>query len=319
VPVTWDPHPRGQDPSPGARLVTPNDSESVGFAARLGAGTGDASHSLLAVRRRAEALARAWRAGGVAVTLGARGALLSFGAGAPVLVPAPDVRCVDACGAGDRLAVSAALSLGAGAVIAEALENGVRDAARFVAEGGAAGAARSAPTRTWRPTGVRAGDVRGESTRACLVATGGCFDLLHAGHVETLRAARALGDRLVVCLNSDASVQRLKGPGRPIVGEDDRARLLLALECVDDVVVFDEDTPVEVLRRVRPDIWTKGGDYAGADVPELAVLEEWGGQAVVLPYVEGRSTTALVEAAATFGTRSTDEAGQSAHDERSDA
>ena len=130
-----------------------------------------------------------------------------------------------------------------------------------------------------------------------MVATGGCFDLLHAGHVETLRAARALGDRLVVCLNSDASIRRLKGAGRPLVPEADRARVLLALECVDEVVVFDEDTPVQVLRRIRPAIWTKGGDYAGADVPELEVLEEWDGQVVVLPYVEGRSTTALVEAA----------------------
>jgi rfaE bifunctional protein nucleotidyltransferase chain/domain len=229
------------------------------------------------------------------------------------------VRCVDACGAGDRLAVSAALALGAGAVIAEALEAGVRDAAAFVADGGPAVLDRRMPSRPWAPTGTRSDDGATEAARPCVVATGGCFDLLHAGHVETLRAARALGDRLVVCLNSDASVRRLKGPGRPIVTQDDRARLLLALECVDDVAVFDEDTPVQALRRVRPDIWTKGGDYAGADVPELAVLEEWGGQAVVLPYVQGRSTTALVEAAATFGIRSTHEAGQSAHDERSDA
>ncbi|NUO91756.1 MAG: D-beta-D-heptose 1-phosphate adenosyltransferase, partial [Dermatophilaceae bacterium] len=113
VPVTWDPHPRGPDPVPGARLVTPNESESVGFSARLGLTPDDRNHSLLAVRRRAEALAGAWQAGAVAVTLSARGALLSFGAGAPLLVPAPEVRCVDACGAGDRLAVSAALALGA--------------------------------------------------------------------------------------------------------------------------------------------------------------------------------------------------------------
>ncbi|NUO90141.1 MAG: D-glycero-beta-D-manno-heptose 1-phosphate adenylyltransferase, partial [Dermatophilaceae bacterium] len=177
---------------------------------------------------------------------------------------------------------------------------------------------RRVPSRAWTSVG-RADDGPFDAAGPCVVATGGCFDLLHAGHVATLRAARALGDRLVVCLNSDASVRRLKGDGRPIVPQGDRARLLLALECVDEVVVFDEDTPVDVLRRVRPDIWTKGGDYAGAEVPELAVLEEWGGQAVVLPYVEGRSTTALVEAAATFGIRSTDEAGESARDERNDA
>jgi D-beta-D-heptose 7-phosphate kinase / D-beta-D-heptose 1-phosphate adenosyltransferase len=121
---------------------------------------------------------------------------------------------------------------------------------------------------------------------------------LHAGHVATLRAARALGDRLVVCLNSDASVRRLKGPSRPLVPAEDRAGVLQALEYVDEVVIFDEDTPVEVLRRIRPDVWAKGGDYAGADVPEAAVLREWGGQAVVLPYLDGRSTTRLVAHAA---------------------
>ena len=135
------------------------------------------------------------------------------------------------------------------------------------------------------------------SWKAIVVATGGCFDLLHAGHVATLRAARRLGDCLVVCLNSDASVRRLKGPSRPLVPAADRVRVLEALECVDAVVVFDEDTPTEVLSRIRPDIWAKGGDYAGTDVPEAAVLQTWGGQAVVLPYLQGRSTTQLVHTA----------------------
>lgn len=130
------------------------------------------------------------------------------------------------------------------------------------------------------------------------MATGGCFDLLHAGHVASLRAARRLGDCLVVCLNSDESVRRLKGPGRPLVPAPDRARVLEALECVDAVLVFDEDTPVEALRRLKPQVWAKGGDYAGQDLPESAVLEEWGGQAVVLPYLDGRSTTRLVRTAA---------------------
>ena len=297
VPVVWDPHPRGSEPVPGARLVTPNEDEAAVLAARRGFEIEGPRHSLVSIRRRAEALARAWQAHGVAVTLGARGALLSYGAGTPVLVPAPDVRCVDPCGAGDRLAVSAALALGSGSVIADAIGEGVRRAAQFVAAGGPAVIDGGGAGGAWQGSasdGTDAPQGRGALT---VVATGGCFDLLHAGHVETLRAARALGDRLVVCLNSDASVRRLKGPGRPIVPEADRARVLLALECVDEVVLFDEDTPVEVLRRVRPAIWTKGGDYAGVDVPELAVLEEWNGQAVVLPYVEGRSTTALVEAA----------------------
>ncbi|WP_107248067.1 D-glycero-beta-D-manno-heptose 1-phosphate adenylyltransferase, partial [Carbonactinospora thermoautotrophica] len=126
-----------------------------------------------------------------------------------------------------------------------------------------------------------------------VVATGGCFDLLHAGHVSTLRAARALGDCLVVCLNSDESVRRLKGPGRPFVPQEDRAKVLQALECVDAVLVFDEDTPEAALDRLRPDVWAKGGDYADATLPEAALLARWGGQVVVLPYVDGRSTTNL--------------------------
>jgi len=304
VPVVWDPHPRGGEPVPGTRVVTPNEEEATVLAARRGFEGRGPRHSLVSTRRRAEALGRAWQARSVAVTLGARGALLTYGAGTPVLVPAPEVRCVDACGAGDRLATSVALALGSGCVIAEAVGEGVRRAARYVAEGGPA--VLDAPGGTspaWQTLQPAGPDEAQSSSSTTVVATGGCFDLLHAGHVETLRAARALGDRLVVCLNSDASVRRLKGAGRPIVPEADRARVLLALECVDEVVLFDEDTPVEVLRRIRPAIWTKGGDYAGAELPELAVLEEWDGQAVVLPYVEGRSTTALVEAATGQGAR----------------
>jgi rfaE bifunctional protein nucleotidyltransferase chain/domain len=131
-----------------------------------------------------------------------------------------------------------------------------------------------------------------------VVATGGCFDLLHAGHVATLEAARALGDCLVVCLNSDASVRRLKGPDRPLVGEQDRARVLRALRCVDAVLVFGEDEPGAALQQLRPDLWVKGGDYSGTRLPEADVLAEWGGRAVVLPYLQGRSTTGLVRAAA---------------------
>jgi D-beta-D-heptose 7-phosphate kinase / D-beta-D-heptose 1-phosphate adenosyltransferase len=136
--------------------------------------------------------------------------------------------------------------------------------------------------------GVRAGG-------GTVVATGGCFDLLHAGHVATLRAARALGDCLVVCLNSDDSVRRLKGPGRPLVRLADRVAVLEALGCVDAVVPFGERTPEAVLRRLRPDVFAKGGDYALADLPEAALLASWGGQAVVLPYLEGRSTTQLMK------------------------
>jgi D-beta-D-heptose 7-phosphate kinase/D-beta-D-heptose 1-phosphate adenosyltransferase len=131
-----------------------------------------------------------------------------------------------------------------------------------------------------------------------VVATGGCFDLLHAGHVATLEAARALGDCLVVLLNSDASVRRLKGSGRPLQPQQDRARVLGALHCVDAVVIFGEDTPAVALEELQPDVWAKGGDYSGVELPEATVIARWGGQVVTVPYLAGRSTTALVELAA---------------------
>jgi rfaE bifunctional protein nucleotidyltransferase chain/domain len=112
-----------------------------------------------------------------------------------------------------------------------------------------------------------------------------------------LQAARALGDCLIVCLNSDASVRRLKGPDRPLVGEDDRAAVLEALECVDAVAIFEEDDPSAVLATLRPDVWAKGGDYALTDLPEAEVLAGWGGRIAIVPYVSGRSTTRLIEVA----------------------
>ncbi|MGX6449665.1 D-glycero-beta-D-manno-heptose 1-phosphate adenylyltransferase, partial [Patulibacter sp. S7RM1-6] len=128
-----------------------------------------------------------------------------------------------------------------------------------------------------------------------VVATGGCFDLLHAGHVESLRAARELGDALVVCLNSDDSVRRLKGPERPIIRADDRAAVLGALACVDAVAVFEEDTPVALLERLRPDLFVKGGDYRPDELPETPVLARWGGRVVTVPLKAGRSTTSILQ------------------------
>uniref|UniRef100_UPI0013598062 adenylyltransferase/cytidyltransferase family protein n=1 Tax=Puerhibacterium puerhi TaxID=2692623 RepID=UPI0013598062 len=134
-----------------------------------------------------------------------------------------------------------------------------------------------------------------------LVATGGCFDLLHAGHIATLEAARALGDRLVVLVNSDASVRRLKGAGRPVVTAADRVRVLEALDCVDAAVVVDEDDPRAALEALRPDVWVKGGDYTVDQLPEADVVARHGGRTVVLPYLDGLSTTAILERARTDG------------------
>ena len=129
-----------------------------------------------------------------------------------------------------------------------------------------------------------------------LVFTNGVFDLLHRGHVGYLAAARALGACLVVGLNSDASARGLgKGPGRPLNSELDRACVLGALQAVDAVLLFDEPTPLALLAICRPDIYVKGGDYDIETLPETALVRGWGGRALVLPFVPGYSTTALVQ------------------------
>jgi len=128
-----------------------------------------------------------------------------------------------------------------------------------------------------------------------IVFTNGCFDLVHVGHVRSLRDARALGDRLVVGLNGDASAARLgKGPGRPIFGEAERAELLAALEMVDYVTIFDEDTPLELIRAVAPDVLVKGGDWSEAEIVGADVVRARGGRVERMRYHPGLSTTELL-------------------------
>jgi D-beta-D-heptose 7-phosphate kinase/D-beta-D-heptose 1-phosphate adenosyltransferase len=127
-----------------------------------------------------------------------------------------------------------------------------------------------------------------------VVFTNGCFDLLHIGHITLLEQARSFGDRLIVAINSDASVSGLKGPTRPIVGETERARVLAALAAVDSVVVFGEPTPLELIVAARPDVIVKGGDYAPDTVVGAREVESWGGQVKIVPIVEGFSTTQLL-------------------------
>jgi rfaE bifunctional protein nucleotidyltransferase chain/domain/rfaE bifunctional protein kinase chain/domain len=298
VPVVWDPHPRGAAPVAGVRVVTPNRDEARIWVDRLGANGQPGGTGLSVTAHHAATLVEAWRAGSVAVTMGDGGALLSYGRGTPVVLPPPEVAAGDPCGAGDQFAATVAVLLASDRVTEEAVHQAVTAAAHFVAGGGAAAVAGDKQHPETATSARSAGDVIAD-TRArdgVVVATGGCFDLLHAGHIACLQAARTLGDALIVCVNSDDSVRRLKGPGRPVVTVADRVRVLQALECVDAVEVFDDDTPEQVLRRLQPDVWAKGGDYAGADLPEAPVLKTWGGQAVALPYIPGRSTTAMVEA-----------------------
>ena len=128
-----------------------------------------------------------------------------------------------------------------------------------------------------------------------IVFTNGVFDLLHPGHVQYLREARTLGDLLIVGLNADQSVRRNKGPGRPITAQDERAEVLAALECVDAVVIFAEDTPAEIIRLVQPDILVKGADWPADQIVGRDTVESRGGRVVLVPVEEGHSTTSIVE------------------------
>jgi D-beta-D-heptose 7-phosphate kinase / D-beta-D-heptose 1-phosphate adenosyltransferase len=218
---------------------------------------------------------------------------------------------IDTCGAGDQFAVAATAALLRGADPPAAVQAAVTSATQFVLEGGAA----AVSTLSWLETNdlsfpmadqvgtTDAFEVADRVRRAGgrVVATGGCFDLLHRGHISLLNQARALGDALVVCLNSDASVRRAKGAGRPLVPQEDRARVLNALAAVDGVAIFDEKTPAPLLARLRPDIWVKGEDYANRILPEADVVERHGGSVVLLPVVPGYSTTRLVHSARTNG------------------
>jgi len=128
-----------------------------------------------------------------------------------------------------------------------------------------------------------------------VVFTNGVFDLIHPGHVDILTAARERGDALVVGVNTDASVKRLKGPTRPVRSEAERAYVLAGMEAVDCVVLFEQDTPLELVLALRPDVIAKGGDYSEDTIVGAREVKEWGGQAVVIPLTPGQSTTSIVE------------------------
>jgi D-beta-D-heptose 7-phosphate kinase/D-beta-D-heptose 1-phosphate adenosyltransferase len=128
-----------------------------------------------------------------------------------------------------------------------------------------------------------------------VVFTNGVFDLLHVGHIDVLTAARAEGDALVVGVNGDASVRRLKGPKRPVRSQVERAALLAALECVDAVAIFDEDTPLELIRALQPDVVVKGGDYTPDTVVGADLVRARGGRVVIVPLTPGHSTTSTIE------------------------
>jgi len=279
VPLVWDPHPKGARPLARADLAVPNRSEAAPASPEPA--------------EAAAALRRNWGCAAVAVTTGAEGAVLVPPEPAERFTPATAVSG-DVCGAGDRFAVAALSALLHRKTVADAVSCAVDSASRFIADGGAAELSqRTAEQRSGSTDALElAARVRAGGGR--VVATGGCFDLLHPGHVRLLERARELGDALVVCLNSDDSVRRRKGPHRPVLTAADRARMLAALEPVDAVAVFDEDTPAGLLAELRPDVWVKGEDYDRRDLPEAEVVRRFGGRTVLVPLVDGHSTTRLL-------------------------
>ena len=282
--MVWDPHPRGASLLPGLTLATPNKAE-----ARLFGNDPSAPLDLLAAKLRDQ-----WQTWAVAVTDGGTGVFTAAGSSTPpFFTPAPFKHGGDTCGAGDRFAGTAAAELGAGATARSAIEAAVEDTASWLAAGGvkAETVVGAAPPERDASAVIR----RVHAAGGTIVATGGCFDVLHAGHIASLEAARRLGDALIVLVNSDASVQRLKGSGRPVNPQQDRCRVLESLRCVDATIVFGGNDPCEILGQLRPDVWVKGGDYTEEMLPEAPIVRSWGGRIVLVPLLPGRSTTSILE------------------------
>lgn len=298
VPVLVDPKGRNFGCYRGATLLTPNLAEF-----ELVAGAHSSESDLTAS---AAAMVRDLELEALLITRGERGMTLVRASGEVLHLPARAIEVYDVTGAGDTVIATLAAALAAGSALADAV------ALANVAAGivvGRLGAAAVSAAELAQALGQHPGVERGvldeeqllravEMARARgarIVMTNGCFDLLHAGHVAYLAAARALGDRLVVAVNGDASVARLKGPGRPVNTLSRRMAVLAGLESVDWVVGFDEETPERLLARLRPEVLVKGGDYTREQVVGRALVESWGGRVEVLSFVDDCSTTAILE------------------------
>ncbi len=255
-----------------------------------------------------------------AVTLAEQGACLVGRHHAAIHLPAHPVTHANDVGAGDSFASALALALAAGASVEEAGRIGIDAAGIAVAKRQTAivhqqellqrvslrdhaAHTPSHPTVDMLADELDAQRVEGDVRRR-IVFTNGVFDILHAGHIEFLRRAKELGDVLVVGVNSDRSTRLLKGKGRPINSERDRLALLAALEPVDYALLFDEETPSALIRRLRPDVHVKGGDYAGEDLPEAEAVREVGGTIQILPLIDGLSTSGVIDRIVSLARRS---------------
>ncbi|MDI7275430.1 MAG: D-glycero-beta-D-manno-heptose 1-phosphate adenylyltransferase, partial [Anaerolineae bacterium] len=238
----------------------------------------------------------------VIITLGEEGSVVFGRDGSHYRVLPRRVPNPQPVGAGDTYIAALSLALDAGSDIHVAAEIAAEAAAVSASRAGTACVLQQELLQRLSQRGdplADATDLREQVERyrregKRIVFTNGCFDILHSGHVAFLQQARALGDVLIVGVNSDASVRRLKGPTRPINSHADRVTVLAALEAVDHVVLFEEDTPERLISELRPDVHVKGSDYSIESLPEAAIVQSYGGRVVILPLVEGKSTTAIV-------------------------
>jgi D-beta-D-heptose 7-phosphate kinase/D-beta-D-heptose 1-phosphate adenosyltransferase len=285
----------------GATLLTPNRKEF----AETTRSRADTESSIAEAAQDAMQLADCEA---MLVTQSEHGMTLVPRSGDVIHVPAHPVKVRDVSGAGDTVAAMLAVVLAAGAGWEPALRMATAAAAVAVSKKGTASVTAAEVRRNILPHAFLAAEEKIVATSADLEArlldwrrqglrvgfTNGCFDILHPGHVKVLTAARGACDRLVVGLNSDASVQRLKGVGRPLQDERARAEVLAALEAVDLVVVFAEDTPIELITRIKPSVLVKGGDYTREKVVGHDVVEAHGGEVLLVDVLPGFSTTSLV-------------------------
>ena len=288
----------------GATLLTPNRKEFA-EATRSRA---DTDQSIAAAAQDAMVLADCEA---MLVTQSEHGMTLVARGGEAIHVPALPVKVRDVSGAGDTVAAVLALTLAAGADWETALRMANAAAAVAVGKKGTATVTRAELRRKILPHASLAAEEKIVPVGGDLDAhlsdwrrqglrigfTNGCFDILHPGHVKVLTAARGACDRLIVGLNSDASTKRLKGEGRPVQDEQARAEVLAALEAVDLVAIFEEDTPIELITRVRPSVLVKGGDYTREQVVGYEIVEAAGGEVVLVDILAGHSTTSLVDRA----------------------